>query len=300
MNKLIPLVLASLTGWLSVCAQAAPAQPQPAAQTQCERPSRLRFSIIPLGDSQDKQGAFKPLIEDLQQTLHIPVDLVAASSYGAIIEGLLSGAIDLARMGPASYITASNSDRKIVPFAAFVRDRDLFNDGNPAGYYSVLITRQDSAIKSWQDMKGRKLSLSDPESTSGATIPRYYFSRLIDSTFERFFARIGYAGNHEQSIYAVRDKEVDAAFVSSNILSALVLSKKIREQDIRILWKSKPIPHAPFVYRTQLCPEITQKIRSVFFNPKSPNLAATLKNLEAQSFAPVTEQDYQILRELPK
>lgn len=272
------------------------ATPPPA--TQCERPSRLRFSVIPLGDSQENQAAYKPLADELQKRLKIPVELVALSSYGAVIEGLLSGAIDLARMGPASYISVSQSDPRIVPFAALVRERDLFNEGYPAGYYSVLITRPKSAITSVQALKGKTLSLVDPDSTSGATIPRHYFSRLLDMPFDRFFSRIGYAGNHEQSVQAVLAGEVDAAFVSSSMLSALIRANKIKQQDIRVLWKSEPIPYAPLVYRDQLCADIRQTIRSVFFDAQSQNVAVALRNLNAQSFVPVTDADYRILRNL--
>lgn len=291
----LPLQAATST---STSPTTSPSTSMPAAQ--CERPGRLRFSVIPLGDSQENQAAYKPLADELQQRLHIPVELVTLSSYGAVIEGLLSGAIDLARMGPASYISASQSDSRIVPFAALVRAPDLFNDGHPAGYYSVLITRQKSAITSVPTLKGKTLSLVDPDSTSGATIPRHYFSRLLDMPFERFFSRIGYAGNHEQSLHAVLSGEVDAAFVSSSILSALIRANKIRQQDVRILWKSEPIPYSPLVYRNQLCADIKQTIRSVFFDPHSKHIAVTLRNLNAQTFVPVTDADYRILRHLPR
>ena len=38
-------------------------------------------------------------------------------------------------------------------------------------YYSVMVVRPDSGIKSMEDMKGHSLAWADPNSTSGYLIP---------------------------------------------------------------------------------------------------------------------------------
>lgn len=270
-----------------------------AATTQCERPARLRFSFVPQGEFQDNGAAMQPLFSDLEKVLGIPVEIITPTSYGAVTEGLLAGAVDLAKLGPATYVSVRKSDARIIPFATMMRKADAFSDGNAAAYYSLLIVRQHGPITAISDLKGKRIALADPDSTSGALIPIHVFSRQLGTSLNSFFSRIGYSGNHEQSVSAVLNREVDAAFVASSNLGSLIVAGKVKRSDIRVLWKSAPIPFDPFVYRAQLCEDIKKKIRSVFFNKKSTNLQVTLNKIHAQEFVPTYDKNYNIIRELP-
>lgn len=272
-----------------------------ASAAECERPARLRFSFVPQGDSQDDGAALKPLFEELENALRIPVDVITPASYGAVTEGLLAGAVDVARLGPATYVSAHRSDVQITPFATLLRMADGFGDNSsPApAYYSMLIVRQNGTITSVAGLKGKRLALADPDSTSGALIPLHVFSRQLGTSLDKYFSRIGYSGNHEQSVAAVLNKEVDAAFVASANLGSLISAGKVKRSDIRVLWKSAPIPFDPFVYRGQLCEDVKQKIRTVFFNKKSALVQSTLRALHAQEFLAVTDKNYNIIRDLP-
>lgn len=269
-----------------------------ATAAECERPARLRISFVPQGESQDDGAALKPLFDELSQALRMPVDVITPSSYGAVTEGLLAGAVDVARLGPASYVSARRSDQQITPFATLLRMPDAFSDGN-AAYYSMLIVRQHGAITSVAGLKGKRLALADPDSTSGALIPLHVFSRQLGTSLDKYFARIGYSGNHEQSVAAVLSQEVDAAFVASANLGSLIAAGRVKRADIRVLWKSAPIPFDPFVYRGQLCEEIKKKIRAVFFDKKSARVRSTLDALHAQEFVAAVDKNYNIIRNLP-
>lgn len=271
----------------------------PASAAECDRPSRLRVSFVPQGELQDDGVMLKPVFDDLEKALHIPVEAVMPSSYGAVIEGLLADAVDLARLGPASYVSAHRSDPRITPFASLVRMADVFNDSNSSAYYSLLIVRQQGPITSLSGLKGKRLALADPDSTSGALIPLHVFSRQLGTSLDKYFSKVGYSGNHEQSVSAVLNEEVDAAFVASANLASLIAARKVKRSDVRILWKSAAIPFDPFVYRGQLCEDIKKKIRAVFFNKKSANRQAVLRNLHAQDFVAVSDKNYQIIRDLP-
>ena len=167
----------------------------------------------------------------------------------------------------------------------------------PSFYYSLLVVRQQSGL-TIPTLKGKKLALVDPDSTSGALIPLNIFSREIHATLADYFARIGYSGNHAQSILSVANKEVDAAFVSSASLGTLIDDGKIKRGELRVLWKSAPIPYDPFVYRGNLCPDIRLKIRQVFFDASNPDIVEVLKGLRSEKFVPTSDANYQIIRDL--
>ncbi|RXZ36980.1 phosphate/phosphite/phosphonate ABC transporter substrate-binding protein [Oxalobacteraceae bacterium CAVE-383] len=272
---------------------AAPASAAPAA---CDRPARLHFSFSPQGNLQDNPALLQPLLTELSDVLHIPVESVSLPSYGAVIEGLLSGSVDIAKLGPASYTSVHQSDDTITPFATLSAEADLFS-ALPTAYYSLLIVRQQSNL-SIESLKGKKLALVDPDSTSGALIPLKLFSRKINAPLTAYFSRVGYSGTHQQSVLSVAAREVDAAFVSSSTLTTVIREGRIRRDEMRVLWKSDPIPRDPFVFRGHLCPDIRQKIQKVFFSPGNPRVAAALAAQSSEKFVPVSDRDYKIIRDL--
>lgn len=269
-------------------------------QASCERPQRLRFSGIPQGSEQEQQEAMAPLLEALRDALKIPVEVVWPASYGAVIEGLIAGAVDVARLGPASYVTARKGDATITPFATIEQAEPNFAPGGAAAtYYSLLITRQQGPYDSVASLRGKVLALADPDSTSGALIPRHLFARQHALSLPSYFSRIGYSGNHEQSVQAVVNGHADAAFVASTNLSRMISEGRVKRRDLRVLWRSAPIPFDPFVYRGQLCADIRNKIRAVFLDNAAPRVAATLNALHGRRFVPARDSDYQIIRALP-
>ncbi|WP_413457709.1 phosphate/phosphite/phosphonate ABC transporter substrate-binding protein [Herbaspirillum huttiense] len=291
------LALAALAAGMICVSRPAMAAPK----TACERPQRLRFSFVPQGRDIDQQSAFGPLVEELRERLKMPVDVIVPTSYGGVIEGLIAGAIDVARLGPASYVTARKGDAQITPFASMEQVEPNFaaQGGVSAVYYSLLITRQQGPYDSVASLKGRVLALADPDSTSGALIPRHLFARQYKLQFDQYFSRIGYSGNHEKSVMAVLNHNADAAFVASTNLSRMISDGQLKKSDVRVLWRSGPIPFDPFVYRGQLCADIRNKIREVFLDKNALRVKLALDNLRATHFVPVRDADYQIIRALP-
>ena len=263
----------------------------------CERPGRLRFSIIPRGDVRKELAELQPLLDKLRAALGIPLEVYAAPSYGAVVEALQSGAVHLARIGPASYVSARSADPQLTPFANYANKASRFQ---PAGafYHSLLIVRAGSRIADLAALRGKRLALVDPESTSGALIPRRVFARQVDAPLESYFAQVGYTGSHTQSVNRVLAGQIDAAFVGSQNLAAEMASTPARERQIRVVWRSGPIPTDPFVLRGQLCDDLKERIRNAFFSRGGPQSAHVLDRLNVTRFVPVSDRDYRIVREL--
>ncbi|MDY0976522.1 phosphate/phosphite/phosphonate ABC transporter substrate-binding protein [Massilia sp. CFBP9012] len=269
----------------------------PALAAACERPDRLRFSIIPRGDVRKEIADLQPLLDQLRAALGIPVEVYAAPSYGAVVEALLSGAVHLARLGPASYVSARRADPMLTPFANYANKASRFQ---PAGafYHSLLIVRARSALADVGALRGKRLALVDPESTSGALIPRHVFAKQVGRPLEAYFSQVGYSGSHTQSINRVLAGQIDAAFVGSQNLATEMASHPARERQIRVVWRSGPIPTDPFVFRGQLCEGLQEKIRGAFFKSGGPQSADVLDKLNVARFVPVSDGDYRIVHEI--
>lgn len=269
----------------------------PALADDCDDPQQLHFSLIPQGNAQKDAAAFQSLLKELERETGKKVKTILPSSYGSVVEGLLAQSIDLAMLGPASYAAAKNSGADLQVFASYSARVGVFQEEGPF-YRALLIVRGQSKFTRLEALRGTKLALVDPLSTSGSVLPRHLFTPIIGSPFEKFFGSIVYTGGHDKSAIAIQQGRVDAAFVSSFILSEAVDEKYVAKSDFRILWQSEPIPLDPFVYRSQLCAPIKEKIRKVFLSNNGEAFPAVLEMLNAKRFVPISDGSYKIIREI--
>ena len=268
------------------------------AADTCEDPPRLSFSVIPEGNVQQDLKKFRPLLNRIAKATGKPVETIPPSSYGMVIEGLLGGAIDIAMLGPASYVVARKADAGILPLAAMDHRAGTFHEAG-AFYHSLLITARQGNIQTIEALRGTRLAMVDPNSTSGSVIPRHYFASQAGLPMEKYFQRIAYTGNHPKSALAVLNGTADAAFVSSYQLSMLVRSGKAKASDFTILWRSPPIPRDPIVLRSKLCKKLAATIRAVILDAPASTNRDVLEAYKATRFIPINDSDYQIIRSLP-
>lgn len=275
---------------------ALPACAAPRQSPPCDDPRPLRVALVPVKNTHTQTRQYRPLITALEAATGRRVQAEPAKSYGSVIEGLLAGDIDLAEVGPASYAIAMKRGAQIDPIASFTLQPGPATPSSRA-YHSVLITRHSHPARDLKQLRGGTLSLTDPASTSGAILPRQAVQRLTGVPLEAYFERITFAGAHDRSIEAVRTGRVDATFVASNAVDDAVRNGALRMDEIRILWRSTPIPYDPFVTRRSLCPALQKQIRQVFLGDTGP-LQGMFRELGMTGFVPVTDEDYRDIRQL--
>lgn len=270
----------------------------PAEAEECSNPNPLRFSFMSKTDTMEQAQRYQPLMDLLRKQLGRKVEIILPTSYDTAIEGLLSGQIDFAEMGPAAYAQAKHRDSSIEVFATYARPKGTFNEQG-INYHSILIVKASSNFQNIKSLAKAKVNLVDPASTSGALIPRIIFSKNNGMPLEKFFGSVVYSGSHERSAQAVLRGRTDAAFVSSALLDDGITQGLFRANDFRVLWKSAVIPNEPTVYRNKLCPHLKKQIRSVYFNGGA-EFSPLLKKLKAEKFIPVNDENYRIILDMVK
>ena len=180
-------------------------------------------------------------------------------------------------------------------------------------YYSVMVVRADSGIKSLDDMKGHSLAFADPNSTSGYLIPSATLKakgiKLEDGVY---FSKTGFAGGHEQGVVAVLNKQYDAAvtwtsgqgeksegYTRGNIRS-MVDKGMLKMSDIDIIWQSGKIPNGPWTVRTAL-PDDLKKAFTAFMLDLPKSHRPIYDDVEMGSgvgYAPATMELYHDIIEL--
>ncbi len=258
----------------------------PALASGCELPPRLRLAFIPKSRQAVEEAAYGLLAQALAEALAMPVDLVPVASYSAVVQGLQAGHIDVAELGPATYVQMLQGGAVARPFAAMVSEGEVLTR-----YHSLLVVRSASRKRRWADLQGATLNLVDPASTSGALLPRQAVMAHTGQALEVFFSRVSYAGSHTRALEAVRSGRVDAAFVSSQSLATALRHKSLAPGELRTLWVSSPLPTDPLVLRKKLCPALQARLGAVFLR-QQPLLRPALRALGMQGVVAVNESDY--------
>ena len=257
----------------------------------------LVFAVIPAENASGVTERYGPFMEYLAQQLGTKVTLRVANDYAAVIEGQRNGSIHVAGYGPASYARAIVTGVKVEPFATTVN-----NDGT-IGYYSVFYVRADSPYKTIDDLKGKNLGLVDPNSTSGNNVPRFALNKLKLNP-ETFFARVTYAGSHENAVIALQQKTVDVAAnwwnaENDSNLTRMASKGLAKKEDFRIIYKSDLIPNSPFAYLASLPPDLKAALWKAFdeaptkakaaFDKLSDGKDRGFTKVDAAAYEPVVE-----------
>lgn len=264
--------------------------------SECDNPATLRMALIPKSRPQQQHQTLAPLLRALEQQTQRRVELTLPSSYSAVVEGLLGGTVDVAELGPASYALLMARAPAIDVFAA-LSSADGSAPGQPARYHALLLTRSDSGLESVAQLKGKRLSLTDPVSTSGALLPRAAIQQLTGQPLEAHFGQISYAGSHDRALDSLRKGLVDAAFVSSTRLAEAVRRGHLQVGEVQELWRSPAVPTNPYVLRKRLCAPLQAGVRQAFLQPTAGH-QAMYRQLGTGPFVPASESDYQAVRML--
>jgi phosphonate transport system substrate-binding protein len=266
----------------------------------CDNPKALRFSMIPTQESVRELTLYKPVLDLLAKNTGKKIEFYMPTSYSSVVEALLGKWVDVAVLGPESYVIAKNQGAAIDVFATYSKKKDGLQEAGP-GYKSALITKKGSKFTSVDSLKGSVLLLVDPASTSGGLIPEAQFgAKVVKTPLKQYFSRVAFSGGHDLSTIAVFDGRADAAFVATHrYMNALESSKgRMKMDDFNVLWSSTLLPQDPFVYRSALCPEIKAQIAQTFLSlDQNPDGKKYLDNVDSEKFVPMKDSDYDVIRE---
>ena len=273
---------------------------QAALAANCENPDALTFAMVPTEETVAELELYKPVTDRMEKLTGKKIQFFMPTSYASVVEGLLSHFVDVAVLGPYTYVIANSKDPSVEVFATYAKRPGHMQEEGP-GYRGVLISKKGSKYTSIKSLKGSLVGLTDPGSTSGNLMPRVAFTKVIGMELEKFFDKVVYTGSHELSTVAVVQGKVDAAFVASHRFDNVVNKGEATLEGVNILWQSDPIPQDPFVYRNTLCNDIKANIRETFLDLKGkPGSKKFLDNVKSNTFVEMSSDDYNIIRDLKK
>lgn len=237
----------------------------------------INFGIIATDSASTQRERWEPFFKDMEKKTGLSVKSFYAPDYAGVIEAMRFNKIQVAWYGNKAAMEAV--DRANGEVFAQV----MFADGS-FGYKSLLITRNDSPLKSWDDVvkNGKTLNfgIGDPNSTSGFLVPTFYLFSQNKIDYRTAF-KTARSASHGANIQAVLARQIDVATNNTEELDKLKANKPELASQLRVLWESPLIPSDPFVWRKDLDPAVKAKIKSFVLNyAKSDEQEKTiLKNI---------------------
>ncbi|WP_028605606.1 phosphonate ABC transporter substrate-binding protein [Ottowia thiooxydans] len=250
----------------------------------------LNVGLIPSEDSRAMISNSQAMMDMLSKSLGMPVKPFVAADYNGVIEALRSKRLDVAYLGPFSYVMGTT----VAPIEAFAVAET--KKAGRAFYHSLVIARKDSGIKTVADLKGKTFAFVDPTSTSGHLFPK---AGLMKDGFntEKDFGRVIFSGSHDSNAVAVQNKKIDAVAIADRILDAAIAKGLAKREDLVVVWKSDPIPESPTVWRRDLDPVLKKRVQAAFLDVKDiPWSDQGMLN----GFHPTNDKAYDIIRETAK
>jgi phosphonate transport system substrate-binding protein len=202
-------------------------------------------------------------------------------TYDEAIAALVTGEVDFARLGPASYIVAKERSPKILLLACEGHE-------GTKQFSGVIVVRNSSSFKTLADLKGKSMAFGDPTSTTGRYLAQAVLAKA--GITAKDFANYDYLGRHDKVIFAVASGAFDAGAANER-----TFEKYAKEKDLRELYRF-PSPTQAWVAQPNLSPKLLKVLRETLLEMKGEGLEYIGRN----GFLPASDADYDDLRKVMK
>jgi phosphonate transport system substrate-binding protein len=182
-----------------------------------------------------------------------------------------------------------------VPIAAPVLQGERYRD-EPI-YFSDVIVAADSDIDTFADLRGRSWAFNEPLSQSGYGITRYHLVTLGETA--GYFGEVIEAGFHESAIRMVRDGEVDASAIDSQVLGIEMRENPQLQDQLRIIDSLGPSTIQPVAVSKRFDERFRDDLRDILLGlHKREGFRRILDHGLVERFAPVGPESYDDIREM--
>jgi len=228
---------------------------------------------------------WQPICDHLAATAKLGLTLRIFKRYRDIYDQVLSSDIHLVVGGTLLYLAMHDK----AGFYPLVRRTFADQDTNR----SILVVRKDSEVKTLLDLQGRTIAFTDRTSTSGYLYPALLFARAGITNLETYFSHMVFTGNHESTLLAVLNREVEAAGLSNRVFARF----PERNKKLRIIASSLEIPMGPIGCSRSVPPAHAERLRQALLHLGTDGrMRYHLQALGIVGFAEPDEATYEAVR----
>ncbi len=245
----------------------------------------LRLGLYPYLAATELVKKFSPLAAYLGQQLGQPVTLEIAQSYQMHIDRMGKEGLDLAFMGPISYVEMTER------FGAKPLLAGLAINGH-ATFQGMIVVKKECALHGLADLKGKRFAFGSADSTMGFFLPRLLLHQA--GVEMASLASYEHIANQQNVALGVLMGDFDAGAIREAVFKAY------EHEGLRALATSPPLPEHLFVAAKRLGSKKTLALAKAMqaLNQATPNGKKILSTLQTDltALVPIEDQAYHELR----
>jgi phosphonate transport system substrate-binding protein len=246
----------------------------------------LVFGIHPYKSPTKLIKAYTPLSKYLSKAVGMPVEISISKDYQSHIEAIGTDKLDIAYMGPASYIKlVDRYGKKPLLACQAIHGKPTFQ--------GKIITRKGSTLSSLSQLKGKRFAFGDPSSTMSHLVPRYMLIKA--GVNANNLKRFKFLGSHDNVALSVLSGEYDAGAVKEAVFY------KYEGRGLKVLESTPVFSEHVFVASKKVDLVIVQKLREAFLSlgkaAKGKHIMGSIKP-GMSGMHPVKDENYNNLREI--
>lgn len=225
----------------------------------------------------------------------IELDWVMYRDWDSLVDGFVSGEVDLTWNGPLAYVKIKNRLGKPCLVVA-MRDTDI-------DFSTRFITHTDSGIITLEDLKGRTFAFPSRGSVH-ASLLAHYFLKQSGINPRRDLATCSFYEerdaiskfDEEDVVRRVANKEFDAGAVCQRALDDLIA--KGNSNQVRVFWSSPNYSHCCFSAQGDMDRDLARKITDAFtsISDQDADGKAVLDGEHCSYFVPGIEEGWDFLQ----
>ena len=242
----------------------------------------LVFGAIAVGKVSKTKNSLQPLFDYLNAKTGYSFKFMTGKDYADTIDKFRSGAFDLGFIGPSPYVIASSQDKGNLKIMA-----GLETNGKPFFHAVIIAAKNNAAINSLQDLKGKKFGFGSRQSTLSCYMP---CKMLMDAGVFDELAGYEFLGKHDKVARNVAMGGIDAGGIKEAVADANL-------DKLKIIATSVPVYDFLFVAHKTMPASQFEAIRTAMLELKDPKVLGSIKK-GVTGIIPTKDSNYDSLREV--
>ncbi len=247
----------------------------------------LILAVHPFLSNEELEKKFTPIADYLGSKTGKKIIVRVGSSYEEHIQYIGSDKVDIAYMGPASYVRMVTKFGNKPLLAKLEVNGQSFFQGN-------IIARKDSGIKTMADLLGgKRIAFGDPNSTMSYIVPHYMLHKA--GVFSGRSTEHQFLYSHDNVALGVLSGDYDAGAVKPAVF------RKYEENGLRTIAVTPEISEHLFVARKNLPVELIEMLRNAMLSMSKETKGLAALHAIKKSITGLVEvesSDYDNLRKI--
>lgn len=253
--------------------------------------AELIMGVFPRRNPSEMVDMFNPLAQHLSRELGSPVKLETASNFKSFWEAVAAGRYHLVHYNQYHYVRS----RKQFGYHVIAKNEEAHRS-TLAG---ALVVRKDSALKSLQDLRGKRIVFGgDKQALVSYILPTYLLRQagLKQGDYSEEFAQ-----NPSNVALTVFFHQADAGGIGDNVFETQAVRDKVDVAQMTHLLMGEPVPHLPWAVRADVPVAERLRIQRILLGVKdAPNGANILKAGALTGLVIAEDREYNTVRRIIK